>query len=84
VSKPEGEWANENGAAHAALANSVSDAIVASGLDVDVAVCVVAAVAADYARMDLGDGYLPQLAEVVLTRAEFELPEYTPLPKGMN
>lgn len=54
------------------LANAVSDAIHAAlekGMATDEAVCVVAAVAADYGRMEYGDGYLFGIAKVVLAKA---------------
>lgn len=54
------------------LANEVSDAIhraLERGMDVDEAVCVVAAVAADYARSEYGDAFLPQLASIVTAQA---------------
>ena len=53
------------------LANEVSDAIykaLKSGMETDEAVCVVIAVAADYARGAYGDGYLPELAKVITSR----------------
>lgn len=55
----------------AALGNAVSDAIHAAvdrGMEMDEAVCVAVAVAADYARLEYGEGYLEQLAQVVLLR----------------
>ena len=67
------------------LANAVSDTIVKAthemGLSLDIAVCVVAAVAADYARADIGEHYLEALAEVVLDRADRPPPTSTPLPE---
>lgn len=59
------------------LGQAVSDAIhaaVARGMEVDEAVCVTAAVAADYARRGYGDAYLAELAKIVLARASEPLP----------
>lgn len=68
------------------LASIVSDAIIKAthelGLGLDVAVCVVAAVAADYARGDLGDDYLHNLADVVLDRVNFPPPASTPVGRA--
>lgn len=55
----------------AELANAVSDVIVGAlkrGMEVDKAVCVVVAVAADYGCATYGQKYLRDLAEVVRQR----------------
>ena len=60
------------------LANAVSGAIsnaLKMGMEIDEAACVVAAVAADYARREYGDVYLEELAEIVKTRASVPMPE---------
>lgn len=66
------------------LANAISDAIIKATMEnrlgLDVAVCVVASVAADYARGDIGDHYLEDLAEVV--RANHAHPTTTPIGTG--
>jgi hypothetical protein len=62
----------------AELANAVSDAISSAlkrGMEIDEAACVVAAVAADYARREYGDVYLEALAEIVKMRAGTPMPE---------
>lgn len=62
-----------SGASPAELANTVSDAINAAlrrGMETDEACCVVASIAADYARLEYGDRYLASLAHVVLERAK--------------
>lgn len=54
------------------LANSVSDAIHAAqqaGMECDEAVCVAIGVAADYARIEYGDGYLLALCDVLMSRS---------------
>jgi hypothetical protein len=60
------------------LGNAVSDAIHAAlkkGMEIDEACCCVVAVAADYARGEYGDDYLPQLAQVITRRNEMPMPE---------
>lgn len=60
------------------LANVVSDALHEAqekGMDLDEAVCVTMAVAADYARERYGDGYLVALCDVVMSRFGKPLPE---------
>lgn len=61
------------------VANEVAKLIEASveqlGLEVDVTVCLVAQVAADYARSEYGNGYLPKLANVVTARGSMPLPD---------
>ncbi|GLI25627.1 hypothetical protein GGQ86_000386 [Xanthobacter flavus] len=60
------------------LANTISDAIHAAlskGMEPDAACCVAVAIVADYARTAYGDGYLADLAGVLLTRAGAPLPE---------
>ena len=62
------------------LGNAVSDAINAAlkrGMEIDEACCVVVSVAADYARLEYGNDYLPDLAEVVSERKNHALPELT-------
>lgn len=62
----------------AALAVAVSDAIhaaVSNGMQVDEAVCIVVAVAADYARGEYGNKYLKDLASVVIERGSIPMPE---------
>jgi hypothetical protein len=69
---------NVTGPKYAALANAVSDAIAEAqkaGLRIDEAVCIVAGVAADYARGEYGDAYLTLLAEVVSDQAGKPLPK---------
>lgn len=59
------------------LANAISDALHAAidgGMAIDTAVCVVAGVAADYARGEYGDAYLNDLAEVVKMHAGLPMP----------
>lgn len=59
------------------LANAVSDAIhdaMENGMAIDEAACVVAGVAADYARREYGDQYLNDLARVVTMHAGLPLP----------
>lgn len=59
------------------LAQAVSDALHAAlerGMATDEAVCCAAAVIADYARREYGNGYLPRLAEIVVARAGEPLP----------
>lgn len=59
------------------FANEVAALIGAAqkrGLDLDVAVCVMVGVAADYARAQYGDRYLDALASVVKYRAGKPLP----------
>lgn len=54
------------------LANAISNAIAAAlkkGLGTDIATCIAVGVAADYARGQYGNLYLPQLASVVIARA---------------
>ena len=66
-----------SGFVYTLLGNQVSDAINAAlrmGLEIDEAVCVVAQVAADYARLTYGNAYLPKLADVVIKRAEMPAP----------
>lgn len=61
----------------AALANAVSDAIhdaLAKGMAIDEAVGVVIGVAADYGRAEYSDGYLSDLADLVMLRAGRPLP----------
>ncbi len=62
-----------------ALANQIAMTIEAAcerlGLDVDEALCIVVAVAADYGRSEYGNDFLPKLAEVVATRADMPMPE---------
>lgn len=70
-----------SGRAFSDFATEVSDLIHAAverGIELDAAVCIVAAVIADYARGHYGDEYLPKLAEVVTTRAGMPFPEVTP------
>lgn len=65
------------GAAPNDLANAIAaaiDAAVDGGLDLDVAACVVAGVAADYARAEYGERYLEALADVIRLRAGMPLP----------
>jgi len=60
------------------FANEVAALIDASqerGFDLDVAVCVMIGVAADYARAEYGDKYLLALCDVVRYRAGRALPE---------
>ncbi|MBO9710510.1 MAG: hypothetical protein J7521_20105 [Caulobacter sp.] len=52
------------------------------GLDVGVAVCLVAQVAADYARSEYGNAYLVKLAGVVTARGSMPLPEAVPASDG--
>jgi hypothetical protein len=62
----------------AELANAVSGAISSAlkrGMEIDEAACVVAGVAADYARGGYGDAYLQELAEIVRMRAGEPMPE---------
>ncbi len=62
----------------AILSNEISDAInkaLRSGMEADEAVCVVASVAADYARLSYGDDYLCGLATVVTSRAGMPAPQ---------
>jgi hypothetical protein len=59
------------------FANEIAAAIDAAqerGIDLDVAVCVLVGVAADYARAEYGDKYLDALASVVRYRAGQPLP----------
>jgi hypothetical protein len=60
-----------SGEAPARLGNAVSDAIhraVTGGMSMDEAVCIVARVAADYARGEYGEDYLPGLADIITDR----------------
>jgi hypothetical protein len=60
------------------LGNAISDAIhdaLSRGMAMDEAVCVVVAVAADYARGEYGASYLPSLAEVVIERGSHPMPD---------
>lgn len=62
----------------AELSNAVSDAIAAAlkrGMEIDEAACVVATVAADYARLEYGEDYLAGLALVVMKRKGMPMPE---------
>jgi hypothetical protein len=62
-----------SGVRAAQLGNAISDAIhhaVVHGLAMDEAVCIVATVAADYARGEYGPDYLPGLATIVIARAK--------------
>ncbi len=67
-----------SGEAPQKLAQAISDAFFASGLPVDEAACVAIAVIADYARAEYGDGYLFDLANVLIQRGGTPLPEGTP------
>jgi hypothetical protein len=61
------------------LAEAVSAAIYSamqSGMEPDEACCIVAAVAADYARGGYGDEYLPHLAKVITDRARMPTPDH--------
>jgi len=61
------------------LANAVSSAIhfaLQRGMAIDEACCVVAGIAADYARVEYGDEYLDNLAAVIKAHAG------RPLPRG--
>lgn len=63
------------------LGNAISDAINAAlrrGMAVDEAACVVIQVAADYGRCTYGNIYLQQLAQVVIDRGNFPLPDEAP------
>jgi hypothetical protein len=67
----------ESGPQYAALGNEISDAIfraISAGMGIDDAVCIVAAVAADYARGEYGDEYLKSLAQVVTKQAGQPMP----------
>ncbi|RYG55519.1 MAG: hypothetical protein EON56_05520 [Alphaproteobacteria bacterium] len=57
-----------------ATAELMETAIEKLGLEVDVVCCLVAQVAADFARGQYGDAYLRKLADVVLERAIMTLP----------
>jgi hypothetical protein len=60
------------------LATAISDAIHAAlkrGMEMDEAVSCVVAVAADYARGEYGNDYLPKLATVITRRDEMPMPE---------
>lgn len=60
------------------LGNAVSDAIHAAlkkGMEIDEACSCVVAVAADYARGEYGDDYLPRLAQIITRRNEMPMPE---------
>jgi uncharacterized protein (UPF0335 family) len=72
------EIATISGDAPQKLAQAVSDAFFASGLPVDEAACVAIAVIADYARAEYGDGYLIDLADIVILRGGTPMPESTP------
>lgn len=64
------------------LANEVSDAIVKVtklGLPLDETLCLVVQVVADYARQDLTEDFIEQLANVMRARMEMPLPESIPL-----
>ena len=64
------------------LANEISDSIAAflqRGMEADEVVCIVAAVAADYARGIYGPGYLEQLASIVKQRAAEPMPKSVPI-----
>lgn len=63
------------------LANAMSDAIhdaLERGMETDEACCVAVAVIADYARIEYGDGYLAQLATVLLAQ------QGKPAPKDIS
>jgi hypothetical protein len=63
------------------LANAVSDAIhdaLAKGMAIDGAVGVVIGVAADYGRAEYGDGYLSDLADLIMLRVGRPLPRSAP------
>lgn len=71
------------GRSFAQLANDVSDAMTAAlmrGMEADEACCCAVAVIADYARGTYGAAYLPKLAEVLIERANHELPEHDDMP----
>lgn len=72
------KWENISGKAQAVLANKISDAMFAAtnaGMELDEAVCVVLAVAADYGRYVYGESHLERLAEVVRRRKDYPLPK---------
>lgn len=56
-------------------ARLIEEAVERLGLGVDEAVCLLCQVAADYARSEYGNEYLPGLAEVVTKRGEMPMPE---------
>lgn len=63
------------------LANAISDAIhdsLGKGMPIDEAVGVVIGVAADYGRAEYGDGYLSDLADLIMLRVG------RPLPRGAS
>lgn len=51
------------------------DAAQKRGFDLDVAVCIMVGVAADYARAEYGDWYLDPLCSVVKSRTGKPLPQ---------
>lgn len=60
------------------FANEVAaliDSALARGFDLDVAVCIMIGVAADYARSEYGDRYLKPLCDVIRYRAGKPLPQ---------
>mgnify|MGYP005828114093 CR=1 FL=1 len=63
----------------ATLGNAVAEAIQAalnSGMEVNEATCVVAQVAADYARRHYGNAFLPGLCHVSINRGNDPLPGF--------
>lgn len=69
------------------FANEIAAAIDSAqerGLDLDVAVCVVVGVAADYARAEYGDKYLDALADVLKYRAGKPLPRPAASVRGVD
>lgn len=69
---PEGADGILNGALPRDLGNAVSDAIFGAcekGMDLDAALCVVIAVAADYAKQDIGPHFIERFTEIAKMNA---------------
>lgn len=56
------------------VAQLIEQAVQDLGLGLDVAVCIVCQVAADYARSEYGQDYLPKLATLIVERGKMPMP----------